>query len=79
MKKTKVVKAEPIRTKEKSQEIADKITPIFEVIEQLTEEDIEYLKDTAIKQMSLKLIEIEERKEFIKKLEEILEARKELN
>lgn len=35
------------RTKEKAQEVADKITPIFGVIELLSEEDIEYLKDTA--------------------------------
>jgi len=36
-----------IRSKEKSQEVADKITPIFDLIVELTDEDIDYLKETA--------------------------------
>ena len=32
-----------IRSKEKSQEVADKITPIFDLIVELTDEDIDYL------------------------------------
>ena len=35
-----------IRSKEKSQEVANKITPIFELVKELNDEDIEYLKDT---------------------------------
>jgi hypothetical protein len=35
------------RTKEKAQEVANKMTPIFELVALLSEEDIEYLKDTA--------------------------------
>ena len=37
---------EVARSKEKAQEVADKITPIFSLIEELNDEDIEYLKDT---------------------------------
>lgn len=35
------------RSREQAQIVADKITPIFHQIEFLTDEDIEYLKDTA--------------------------------
>ena len=35
------------RSREKAEIVANKITPIFEVIGLLTEEDIDYLKDTA--------------------------------
>ena len=45
--KKEVKKKEVVRTREKAQEVADKITPIFQVIGLLSAEDIEYLKDTA--------------------------------
>lgn len=42
-----MAKKEVKRSQKKAQKIADKITPIFAVIEMLTDEDIDYLKDTA--------------------------------